>query len=305
MLNASRSLFRVLRRIYRHPLNAGHRVQAAARFFAWQIGIRLLRRKAIIDWVDAARLVVGKGETGLTSNLYQGLTEYEDMAFLLSYLRQEECFVDVGANAGAYTVLASAVVGSKTIAFEPLPSTAARLHDQLRINAIGDIVTLRCCAVGRATGELAMTDNLDTTNHVLSASDSGDQAVTVPVVTLDESLPQDACYVLKIDVEGFELEALEGAHNLLCSGNVSAIIVELNGSGQRYGVTDNDVHRLLYDKGYKAAAFDPERRRLDPRPAPFSARGNVIYVRDVEAARDRCAGNPRTFTIHTAWGQRI
>src|SRR5215469_765130 len=94
-----------------YPLNRRHKFAALLRFVRWQVGMRLIRSKAIVQWVDEARLVVGRGETGLTGNVYCGLMEYEEMLFLLHFLRPDHLFVDVGANAGAYTVLASKVVG--------------------------------------------------------------------------------------------------------------------------------------------------------------------------------------------------
>ena len=67
------------------------------------------------------------GETGLTGNLYAGLHEFADMAFVMHALRPTDLFVDIGANAGSYTILACAVAKARGCAFEPLPSTYRRL----------------------------------------------------------------------------------------------------------------------------------------------------------------------------------
>ena len=63
----------------------------------------------------------------MTGNIYCGLAEFADMAFVLHVLRAGDLFVDIGANAGAYTLLASSVAGAKTTCFEPVPATYARL----------------------------------------------------------------------------------------------------------------------------------------------------------------------------------
>ena len=63
----------------------------------------------------------------MTGNIYCGLVEFADMAFVLHVLRAGDLFVDIGANAGAYTLLASSVAGAKTTCFEPAPATYARL----------------------------------------------------------------------------------------------------------------------------------------------------------------------------------
>ena len=66
-----------------------------------------------------------------------GLCEFDEMGFVLHFLRSEDLFVDVGANVGAYTVLASGVIGARTIAFEPNPSTFKYLERNIAENGSG------------------------------------------------------------------------------------------------------------------------------------------------------------------------
>ena len=56
--------------------------------------------------------------TGATGNIYAGLHEFVDMAFCLHLLRSGDLFVDVGANIGSYTVLASKVAGANSVTLE-------------------------------------------------------------------------------------------------------------------------------------------------------------------------------------------
>ena len=74
--------------------------------------------------------------------------EHEDMLFLLHALKPNETFIDVGANIGAFTILASKVVKSHSISFEPLPETAERLKDQIHINRIEALVNIKNMGVG-------------------------------------------------------------------------------------------------------------------------------------------------------------
>ena len=67
----------------------------------------MLNRKIIVPWVGDSRFITGSGETGLTGNIYVGFHEYEEMLFLLHALQPTDTFVDVGANVGEYTILAS------------------------------------------------------------------------------------------------------------------------------------------------------------------------------------------------------
>src|SRR5262245_35956083 len=101
-----------------HPLTRDHRFAGFARFCRWQIESRF-HREVIVPWVGGVRLAVRRGMTGATGNLYAGLHEFVDMAFTLHFLRPSDLFLDVGANIGSYTLLASGVCRARTIAFEP------------------------------------------------------------------------------------------------------------------------------------------------------------------------------------------
>ena len=60
--------------------------------------------------------------TGATQNIYCGLQEFEEMAFLLHFLRKDDLPLDIGANIGSYTILAASSVGARTMAIWLLSS---------------------------------------------------------------------------------------------------------------------------------------------------------------------------------------
>src|ERR1700691_5417356 len=125
---------RTLRFIACHPLNRRAPLRAIGRFVAWQVVTRLQRGAFVVPYVADTRLLVTRGMTGATGNVYCGLHEFEDMAFVLHALRAEDLFVDVCANVGSYTVLAAGAVGARCIAFEPAPRAYRGLLDNLRLN---------------------------------------------------------------------------------------------------------------------------------------------------------------------------
>jgi hypothetical protein len=136
------SLFKILRSILNHPLNKNQKGRAIIRFIRWQIGSRLALGPVVVRFVGESQLIAEPGFSGVTGNVYTGLYEFEDMAFVLHFLRESDRFVDVGANIGAYTILASSVIGAKCIAIEPVPITFKRLCDNVNINGVYDRV--RC-----------------------------------------------------------------------------------------------------------------------------------------------------------------
>jgi FkbM family methyltransferase len=280
-----------------HPFNRGRRLRAINRVVRWQVLSRMFPTNAmVVPWVDDVRLLVRRSESGVTGNLYCGLHEFEDMGFALHFLRPEDLFADIGANAGTYTLLGCGAAGARGLAIEPVPGTFRRLQDHITLNDLSSRVQCRNVALGSERGTAQFTTGLDTKNRALAAGDeTAGEAVTVPVERLDDLCAEldDTPSLIKIDVEGYEGQVLEGAATTLKSPALFAAIVELNGSGDRYGSPDSDVYRRLRDAGFSLMAYDPWERRLTPRQRPARFDGNGIFVRDVDAAKERCRSAPR------------
>ncbi len=278
------SLFSLLRFITNHPLNRQHKIKAVSRFVKWQISARLNPYPVVYSYTDKTRLVIQRSMTGATGNLYCGLHEFTDMGFLLHFLRSDDLFVDVGANIGSYTVLAGGHVGAKVVSVEPVPKTFEYLKTNIAINQISEKVMVYNFALGNEKGHLSFTSTLDTMNHVATGTE--DNIIRVPVETLDAILEKEQEPVLlKIDVEGFETNVLKGASQTLLKNTLKAIIIELNGSGLKYGYDEAEIHNKLVSAGYHPHRYDPFKRTL----AKIDKFGthNTIYIKDVAFVRER------------------
>jgi FkbM family methyltransferase len=269
-----------LRFILSHPANRGARTAALVRYLEWQIRSRLLRRRIVYPWIGDVRFFASTGETGLTGNIYCGLHEFPEMAFVLHALGPGQLFVDVGANAGSYTLLAAGVSGASCVAIEPVPATFARLVANVRLNKLEERV--RCLNIGLAdvSGELAFVVDEDTVNRVATGGERPGSLATVSVRTLDEVLGGERPSVLKVDVEGYELAVLRGGSRCLADPVLHSLIVETNGSGNRYGFGDGPLFELLRNHGFTPFRYDPLARRLSAWEADASA--NTIFVRDID-----------------------
>ena len=279
------NLLRILKFIASHPLNRGGRLSAVLRFVRYQFATRLFESKFLVNWVNDTKFLVSKGETGLTGNLYCGLMEYEDMSFLLHYLRSDDEFYDIGANVGAYTILASGVIGANSVSFEPLPSTYDRFIDQIKINRIEHLVESNNSGVGNKADTLEFTNNLNCMNKV-NIDPTNKDVTKVCVITLDDCYKPTKNSFVKIDVEGFEKFVLEGGRSFFSSENVSALVIELNGSGASFGVTDNDVHKIITSFGFHPISYEPFSRVVSPLES-YELGGNTIYVKDIVSTQRR------------------
>jgi FkbM family methyltransferase len=269
------SLFRF---VWNHPLNSNQRWAAIRRVLCWQLASRLMAGPIAFPFVEASKLFAVRGMTGATGNWYCGLHEVEDMAFVLHALQENEHFLDVGANIGSYTVLAAAGPKARVTAVEPIPNTFHKLQDNVALNQMEQRVRACCIGLSNEPGLLRFSAGLDTVNHVL-APDENLPGVDVPVMRLDDLVDGDCPVVIKIDVEGHELRALQGSGRTLANPKLLAVVMETNGSGARYGWSDDELLTLMGGHGFAPYNYDPFTRELMP-VKPGSA--NTIFVRDQE-----------------------
>jgi FkbM family methyltransferase len=286
--------------IANHPLNKGRKARALADYFKWQIGSRLVPGQVIYSWINGSRIIVRQGETGVTGNLYCRLHDFGDMAYLLHVLEPDDLFVDVGANVGSYTILACAAKGAKGICFEPVPSTFKRLMDNLRINNLSERVEAKNIGLSDREGELSFTSGEDTTNHIVARDEAASNVVRVNVLPLDEILSDGTPSLLKIDVEGFETPVLEGARRTLGKRSLHSVIMELNGSGQRYGFEDSRIIDYMGGFGFSTFRYEPFSRELIGVSGRDCLSGNTLFVRDAREIQARLSRAPPVL-VGTVW----
>jgi FkbM family methyltransferase len=195
-------LISTIRFITHHPLNRNNKKLAFLHFLFWQINTRINKYPIIYPFTEKSKLIIGKGMTGATGNYYCGLHEFEDMSFLLHFLRSEDMFIDIGANVGSYTILASAHIGAKSISFEPHPATFQRLMDNIRINNILDKVVPYNEGLGNSETQLFFTDKLDTANYISEKENT--DTIKVNVRKLESKISSlEKITLLKMDEEGY------------------------------------------------------------------------------------------------------
>jgi len=270
-----------------HPLIKRHPIRSLSMFLWWQLQSRLRPSKFFVkDFIPPLKLYARKGLVGATGNIYSGLHEFSEMAFLLHLLRPDDVFFDIGANVGSYTLLASGLCGAKSVTVEPVPSTFDILSQNIALNQLHDKVTLKNVAAGADEGNILFSTYEDSMNHVIAANESaGPGSAYVPVIIADSLAAGGAPILVKIDVEGFETEVLKGMSQLLNNDMVKAIIIELNGSGSRYDYDERDIHQLLISKKFRPYSYDPFSREL----TALSSYGveNTIYCRDIDLITGR------------------
>ena len=246
----------------------------------------------VCGWINGARFFARNGETGLTQNIYTGLQEFADMAYMLHVLRPSDLFVDIGANVGSYTILACKAVGASGYAFEPIPATFARLRENIRLNHIEDKVVCLNVGIGEAPAAIRFTACLDTVNHVLAAGEVDADAIEVPVVMLDSVMNDKHPSLIKVDVEGYETPVIKGAMETLRNPALHSVIIELNGSGDRYNFHESNILDSMLGHGFGTYNYEPFTRSLEKLDGK-SRSGNTLFIRDVDRVIERLRTAPK------------
>ncbi len=167
-------------------------------------------------------------------------------------------FIDVGAHVGQYSLLASGLVGMEGAvhSFEPEPDTFALLAHNVHRNGLRNVHTVRC-ALAKTSQDVALyvarPDNIGQTSLRQPDNFSGVK-VNVQCRTLDDYVEEhgiDAINLIKIDVEGAELDVLLGARHVLSRNPKPHIIIEFwEEFLQAYGSSCAQVAEFLQGSGY-------------------------------------------------------
>jgi len=162
-----------------------------------------------------------------------GLYEAETSSWLMEEIKDGMTFVDIGANAGYFTLLGSKCTGTNgvTVAFEPVPASADIIRSHLEANRISN-VKVEEMVISSANGELDYTIEENNANSHITDIDishavtSARQIIRVKAIKLDDYIGENNLQpdVIKIDVEGAEVSVLEGALETLESARPACIV---------------------------------------------------------------------------------
>ncbi|MEO8884891.1 MAG: FkbM family methyltransferase [Mucilaginibacter sp.] len=275
-----------LREIFSDKYTLPQKVGSLYRFIKWQVISKVFKKKLVFKYTSNSKLLLINGFQALTGNYYFGISDPDVMPFLLHLLTPDDLFVDIGANGGAYTVLASAEKKGHTVAIEAAADTFKGLQQNIAINGIANRVEALNVAVSDINGILPFTSADHATNRV--CYDTRDDIVYVEAKTLDTILQGRIPLLMKLDIEGHEHNALLGAHHTISSPGCKALIIEFSNTGEYYGYGNIKTHQLLTGYGFKPYKYHYKNRQLtafDPLQTGFEF--NMIYVKDEAFVQDR------------------
>ncbi len=178
------------------------------------------------------QIYLGVNNSIQSNIIFNNYNEEFILGIIEKYIKLNYTFVDIGANIGVHTLTAASTNSKAEIfSFEPEPDNFLELIRNIQVNNFENIIPFKVALGNEVTSTLLnVNEGWNKGKHSLKSHITNvKRQVSVPVLKLDlfqESLSNKKL-LLKIDVEGFEKEVLEGGNNVLSSTQNSVLIIEL------------------------------------------------------------------------------
>lgn len=200
------------------------------------------------------------------------LGESKVLSIFLNSLREDDVVWDIGASYGIYSLFASSKLSSgKIYAFEPEIKTYKLLEKNIRLNNLQNIVPLNY-ALSDCEGfvDLYVSDSANIGTHSLVMRDDfpvSKKGKLVNVRTGDKIVQgREVCLpnVVKIDVEGAEMNVLEGMKDILFTPKLRLIQIEIHEKVlPLFNRTVGDVFNIMETSGYKLTSECPRGTEIE------------------------------------------
>lgn len=267
------NLGRFLRKCVTDPPAAWRSAKLVSRSFYGKIFWVLNPHSPLKYRIPSAGILPLYRNHSFTHCFWPAVESYEPdvRSLLVRILKPGMTFVDCGANVGYFSLLAGALVGAKgsVIAIEANPETFRMLQQNLELNSLGKAVH---CAVSSQPGVVELF--VPTSGDVYSSTrlgglvhPEGVKVFQAPARTLDEILATEAANrvdVLKVDVEGGELDVLQSAPRLLAIDRPIIIMEYGTNNWPKYGATPDALSAMTEKNGYSIHICDTKDNCVRP-----------------------------------------
>jgi len=136
-----------------HPVTKDNRIKALTKYIVFN-SVNQFQSNIKYNWIENLAFYASKGDGGIVGNIYYGLYEFDESMFMLHYLREQDTFLDIGANVGHYSLLASGIKNCQSISVEPVPNTFERLNEQVSLNKLENKISTLNIGLGNNCSRL-------------------------------------------------------------------------------------------------------------------------------------------------------
>ena len=227
------------------------------------------------------KLKIDRSRSMGSSLYWTGFHEFRELLFLHRFLQPSMVAIDVGANLGEYTLfMAKRLHKGKVISFEPVKETFSLLTENVNLNSFNNVELLPF-GLGSKSEEIIIHE-IDDSHEGLSTLYPGDRKIarsfSIELRTFDDefqSLKIASVDFIKLDIEGGELPALQGAKRMIEKFR-PLIMIEINDlTYKAAGYSSLDVLNFFKEINYSAFGVSSD-AQLEP-CVQLPSFGNVIF----------------------------
>jgi FkbM family methyltransferase len=213
-------------------------------------------------------LLLNKNDAVVSGALALGAYERAEIALFREVVKEGMTVLDIGANIGYYTLVASALVGEagRVVSFEPEQTNFFLLQKTVELNNRAN-VSLVCAAASdtEGTSTLYLSDE-NKGKHSMASGDDLRGAQTIQTTTVSialRSLGIAHVDVIKMDIEGAEPLALAGMRDIIERDKPLVLVEYSPGAIHRFNKEPREMLRFFAERGYELSVIDERTGRLE------------------------------------------
>lgn len=198
---------------------------------------KIIPERIVLKEIQGNKMYLNLNDKIISTKLFiNGIWEETETNLIKNILQRDMIVVDIGAHIGYYTLIAARLVGKngKVYAFEPNPDNFTLLKKNVKENNYKNVCLINK-AISNKEGFLKLFINPESSGSgSIYEKDNNKNCINIKATTLDNSLKNiKKIDIIKIDIEGAEILALEGMNNIIERNKDIKLIIEFNKEGIR------------------------------------------------------------------------
>lgn len=241
--------------------------------------------KMFLDSKDSLRLSI------------YGVHEPFETELVKKEIRDGDVVLDIGANIGYYTLIFAKLVGEKgnVFAFEPDPTNFALLKKNVEINGYQNVILVQKAVSNKTEKTRLYLSEDNKADHKIYDAHDGRQSIEIEAIRLDDYFKDYDGRIdfIKMDIEGAEASALQGALNLLKKNKNVKLVTEFWPSAlKKSGAEPGEYLNLLIELGFSLYHLNEKEKKIEPIDASESLKTHIIEQKN--AANLLCVRSVKT-----------
>jgi FkbM family methyltransferase len=275
-MNAIQSIFKLVN----HPENTGKIFQTIGRVCWWKCNQLFFHMPVIATLLDKTKIICDPNSSYGSYVIYARYPEPVEMSFFEKYLQPQDVVVDVGANIGAWSLIAATKANKgKIYAFEPT-KVVETLQQNSVLNNFTNIEIFTEVVSDKNGFEYFSEPSELEISHISTKKKGSKKLKAVTLDTVFSSRKRNHVIdILKVDVEGAELKIFNGAKKLFNTQRLQLVLFEFGKKSAQYGYTFEDIYAFFEKYKFDLYAFTNNKLRRIPSSFAITTTENVVAVR--------------------------